>query len=182
METDIHLRKHELNWCQKHAEDIVNHYGGDGSGGSGSYAHNKISSNMVGVKCEVGTAIFLKKHFDNNIIHRNYEDFKNKKLKGDIEINGHILEVKGLQPHQWDKFKRCIPPNQLKHYVSENAIVIWATAAGNKRNRRVKIYGWNYATDVDEKGIFRQTICANIWLKDDADMRDMTELIEVLNR
>ncbi len=182
MANDVRLRKNEINWCQKHAEEIVEHYGGNGTKGSGSYAHNKISSNMVGVKCEVGTAIFLKRHFDDEIIQRNYEDFKNKKLKGDIEINGHILEVKGLRPHQWSKFKRCIPPNQLKNYVAENAIVIWATASGDQKNDKVRIYGWNYAADVEEKGVFRQTICANIWLEEDEDMRDMRELIEVLNR
>jgi len=29
----IKLFKNELAWCQRHAEDIVNHYGGEGSGG-----------------------------------------------------------------------------------------------------------------------------------------------------
>jgi len=47
MANDVRLRKNEINWCQKHAEEIVEHYGGNGTKGSGSYAHNKISSNMV---------------------------------------------------------------------------------------------------------------------------------------
>ena len=182
MSDDILLTKKDLEWCQKHAENIVEMYGGDGSQGSGTYSHNKISSNMVGVKCELGMAIFLEKYFNNKDIKRNYEQFKNKKLKGDIGLNGYILEIKGLRHHQWDKFKRCIPPHQLKHYVSEQAIVIWATASGDKQNPNVKIQGWNYAKDVNNKGVFRQTICANIWLESDNDMRDMEELIEVLNR
>ncbi len=182
MKGEVLLKENDLDWCQKHAETIVNHYGGHGSQGSGSYSHNKISSNMVGVKCEVGMANYLLNYFEDNEIKRNYEDFKNKKLKGDIMIKDHILEVKGLRHHQWDKFKRCIPPNQLRHYVSEGAIVIWATATGDKTNPKVKIYGWNYAQDVKDKGVFRQTICANIWLQADKDMRSLDELIEVLNR
>lgn len=180
MQDEVELSSNEMNWCQKHAEEIVEHYGGHGTKGSGSYSHNKISSNLVGVKCEVGTAKYLNRYFDESEIQRNFEQFKNKKLKGDIQINKHIIEVKGLRHHQWEKFKRCIPPNQLKNYVAEDVIVIWATASGDTKNPKVKIYGWNYATDVEKKGIFRQTICANIWLESDEDMRTLDELQRVL--
>ena len=46
MVAKVKLFAREMKWCQKHAEKIVNHYGGHGSKGSGAYNHNKISSNM----------------------------------------------------------------------------------------------------------------------------------------
>ena len=114
MVESVYLKRKELDWCEKHAEKIVEHYGGNGTKGSGSYSHNKISSNIVGVKCEVGMAVYLKKFFDYRDIRRNYIDFKNKKLKGDIMINDHVLEVKGLRHHQWDKFKKMYSSKSIK--------------------------------------------------------------------
>ena len=44
----------------------------------------------------------------------------------------------------------------------------------------VELKGWNYATEVDEMGEYRRTICDNIWLKEDEHMRPMDSLIGVL--
>ena len=177
----VKLFPRELQWCQKHSEKIVAHYGGNNTTGSGSYNHNKISSNMVGVKSEVATKVWLKRHFSLDDIKCHYEDFTNKKLKGDLNLYDQSLEVKGLRPEQWEKFKRCIPPRQLDAYVRDNAIVIWTTAAGDMKDAKVELKGWNYAHEVKEKGIFRRTICDNIWLKEDEDMRAMDTLVKVLN-
>jgi len=176
----INLFARELRWCQKHAENIVEHYGGDGTTGSGSYNHNKISSNMVGVKSEVATKVWFKRFIAESDIICNYENFKDKSRKGDINIFGHSLEVKGLRPHQWEEFKRCVPPRQLDAYVRDNAIVIWTTATGDTKDSKVYLKGWNYASEIKEKGIFRRTICDNIWLKNDIDMREMNDLIPIL--
>ena len=178
----VNLFARELRWCQQHAEKIVKHYGGDGTAGSGSYNHNKISSNMVGVKSEVATKVWLKRFLDENDIQCNYEDFTNKKLKGDLNVFGRSLEVKGLRPHQWEEFKRCVPPRQLDAYVRDDAIVIWTTATGDMKDNRVHLKGWNYASEIHEKGIFRRTICDNIWLENDIDMRNMADLLSVLEQ
>ena len=178
----VKLLPSELIWCQNHAEKIVEHYAKKfGDKGSGSYNHNKVSSNLVGVKSEVATKVWLiRNKFPRNDIECNYEDFTNKKLIGDINIYGRSLEIKGLRPHQWDKFKRCVPPRQLEHYVKDDAIVIWTTATGDDKNRNVHLKGWNYASEIKEKGVFRRTICDNIWLEADEDMREMSDLITVL--
>jgi len=178
----VKLFPKELRWCQEHAEKIVEYYGGHGTTGSGSYNHNKISSNMVGVKSEVAMKVWLKRSFNEKDIQCNFEEFTNKKLKGDLNIFGQSLEVKGLRPHQWEKFKRMIPPRQLNAYVRDNAIVIWTTAEGNMTGKAVQLKGWNYAHEVKDSGVFVRTICDNIWLEKDSDMREMSELIEVLNR
>ena len=136
---------------------------------------------MVGVKSEVATKVWLKRYFALEDIQCNYEEFTNKKLKGDLNLYEQSLEVKGLRPEQWEKFKRCIPPRQLDAYVRDNAIVIWTTAAGDMKDAKVELKGWNYAHEVKEKGIFRRTICDNIWLKEDEDMRAMDTLVKVLN-
>ena len=177
---EIKLTKGQLKWCEKHAKEIVDYYGGDNTLGSGSYNHNKISSNLVGVKSEVATAVWLKRHVDNRGITSNFINFKNKSLKGDLDVLGHCIEVKGLQNYQWDKFKRCIPPKQLKSYVRDSAIVVWTTTEGNKKDFKVTLQGWNYAKDVDENGVYRTTICDNIWLEEDSQMRDMESLIKKL--
>jgi len=178
----IKLFKNELAWCQRHAEDIVNHYGGEGSGGSGSYNHNKVSSNLVGVKSEVATKVWFKQFLPLEIIECNYEKFGDeaKMLVGDLNIGGQSFEIKGLQPYQWDKFKRMVPPRQLHHYVQDNAIIIWTTATGDTKDSKVYLKGWNYAHEVRSKGINVVTICDNVWLENDADMREMQELKPIL--
>ena len=177
----VNLSDTELDWCQGHAEEIVNYYAKKfGDKGSGAYNHNKVSSNLVGVKSELATKVWLNRNFDESDIQCNYEDFKNKKLVGDINIHGRSLEIKGLRPNHWNKFKRCVPPNQLNHYVRDDAIVIWTTASGDINNDEIQLKGWNYAHEIKDKGIFRRTICDNIWLEADEDMRNMESLLGVL--
>jgi len=176
----IVLFHRELRWCQRHAEKIVEHYGGDGNKGSGAYNHNKVSSNLVGVKSEVATKVWLKRHIQKDLIKCNFENFTDTSLVGDININGQSLEIKGLQPYQWDKFKRMVPPRQLHHYVQDNAIIIWTTTSGDTKHNKVALKGWNYASDVQTKGIPIETICSNIWLKEDDLMRNMDSLAFIL--
>ena len=88
--------------------------------------------------------------------------------------------MKGLRNHQWDNFKRCIPPKQLKSYVRDDAIVVWTTTEGDTKDYKVILQGWNYAKDVDKNGVYRKTICDNIWLEEDSQMRDMESLIKEL--
>ena len=177
---EIKLTKGQLKWCEKHAKEIVDYYGGDKTLGSGSYNHNNISSNLVGVKSEVATKIWLNNHFDDKDISCNFINFRNKSLKGDLNVSGNCIEIKGLRNHQWDEFKRCIPPKQLKSYSRDNAIVVWTTAEGDLKDDKVGLRGWNYATEVESKGVYRKTICDNIWLEEDSQMRDMESLMKEL--
>ena len=55
--------------------------------------------------------------------------------------------------------------------------MVWATCEANE-DEVIKLWGWNWASDVKEKGVFRDD---NIWLKDDADMRSMESLVQVLS-
>ena len=52
---EIQLDGIELSWCLFNAKKIVEHYAKKSDVGSGSYKHNKVSSNLVGFKSEVGT-------------------------------------------------------------------------------------------------------------------------------
>ena len=106
---------------------------------------------------------------------------KKRKHDSDIKVEDHMIEVKGLQTHQWNNLKRCIPPKQLEGYVSKNAIIVWTTTKGDDKDKCVVIQGWNYATDLEEKGEFIRTICDNIQIKEDDDMRSLESLIAVLS-
>lgn len=167
----IDLNKDELEWCKKHAERIVAYYAQK----VGSYSHNDVGSNMVGVKGELATYKWLASLFDPTLLSKNFEDF-HIDHQGDILFGNYVLEIKGLQPSYWQNFCRMIPPAQLEKYVAENAIVIWTTATKDEENGHVCLKGWNYATDVKEKGVFVRTICDNICLRNHADMRSMADL------
>ncbi len=183
MAVQVKLFNKELNWCQQHAERIVEYYDKKfGAGGSGSYNHNKVSSNLVGVKSEKATEVWLKRYIPLEDLELNYKNFEDKDLVGDINVYGQSLEIKGLRPNQWDKFKRMIPPKQLHHYVKDESIVIWTTATGDDNNSKVKLMGWNYAHEVQDKGKQVQTICENIWLENDGDMRIIQDLPAILRR
>ena len=157
------LNDGELEWCKNHACEIVEYYGGQGTRGSGTYNHNKVSSNMVGVKSEVATSKWFSESVSNPNIQEKYKHFKK------------------LRPHQWDKFKRMIPPKQLKHCVRNKAIVVWTLTTGDTKSSEVKLMGWNYAYEVEAHGIEVRTICDNVWLKDDELMRSMDSLADLLN-
>jgi hypothetical protein len=42
--------------------------------------------------------------------------------------------------------------------------------------------GWNYAHEVQTKGVDVQTICANVWLENDEDMHPIEDLPQILRR
>jgi hypothetical protein len=176
----INLDADDLDWCLEYAEKIVAHYGKKGDKGSGSYNHNKVSSNLVGFKSEVATKKWLKKSIVGVNLICHYEDYLNPNPNGDIEIFAKGLEIKGLRPIHWDKFKRCIPPRQLEKYIKNDAIAVWAVTTGDIENSQVELKGWNYCWEVKEYGEFIHTICPNIWLKDDSKMRSMDELLDLL--
>ena len=83
-----------------------------------------------------------------------YEDYLNPNPNGDIEIFAKGLEIKGLRPIHWDKFKRCIPPRQLEKYIKNDAIAVWAVTTGDIENSQVELKGWNYCWEVKEYGEF----------------------------
>jgi hypothetical protein len=61
METTVTLDSKEMHECSAHAEAIVAHFNRNfGANGSGQYNHNRLSSNLVGVKCEVGVHKWLE--------------------------------------------------------------------------------------------------------------------------
>ena len=181
MEKTVVLTEGELMWCKNHAMEVVEYYGGNNTLGSGQYNHNKISSNMVGVKSEVATAKWFRENVKNPKIEENYKRYRSNGLKGDIVCNRKVIEVKGLRPHQWQKFRRMVPPKQLRHCVRNRAIIVWTLAKGNSQDSKVKLMGWNYAHEVENHGVEVRTICDNIWLQDEELMRPMDTLIDVLN-
>jgi len=178
MIVEIKLNEEDMMWCLKHAkktyqyrESIRTQFG------AGEYTHNTINGALIGIKCELASSIFLKTHFE----IKDYYDSCPTVDTGDFIINGYSIEIKGLKDRDWNKYKRQIPPIQLKKYISKNAIIIWATTENHKLPRnKVFLRGWNYAHEVKEKGQFVKTICDNIWLKDDEDMHEMNGLIWVL--
>ena len=190
MDVVIKLSDDQIQWCWGHARAIVELYDGHGSKGSGMYSHNKVGSNVVGVKGELVTALYLEeevKNLNDSRVIRYYEDIKRSaNHPGDVglELSNKLclpIEVKGLRYHQWDKFKRCIPPRQLKKYVNKNAIVVWTVADTQGDNKsEVIIKGWNYAKEVQEQGIYRKTICDNIWLEHDDAMHPPSTLLAAL--
>ena len=176
----MHLDDDELQWCLEGAKGIVKHYSKKGVNGSGSYNHNKVSSNLVGFKSEVGVKKWLLLDFDKKDVKCHFEEYLIPNSKGDIEVFFQPLEVKGLRPKHWDSFQRCIPPHQLKKYVEKDAIAIWTVASGDIMDNEVILKGWNYCWEVEKYGEFIQTICANIWLKDPELMRPMDTLFDEL--
>ena len=133
MDVTITLSDDQIQWCWSHARAIVELYDGHGSKGSGMYSHNKVGSNVVGVKGELVTALYLEeeiKNLNDSRVIRYYEDIKRSaNHPGDVglEVSNKLclpIEVKGLRYHQWEKFKRMIPPRQLKKYANKNAISV----------------------------------------------------------
>ena len=91
-EISIQLSPSELRWCQNHAEEIVEYYGGHGTKGSGTYNHNKISSNLVGVKSELATCRWLKEQDLKIRIERKLQTIQGKRFEGDIQARGKVME------------------------------------------------------------------------------------------
>lgn len=173
----VHLDEHDLEKCKSHARQIVSYFDKLSSLGSGSYSHNNVGSNLVGVKSEMA----VKHWFAINGFYGikcGYEKFRSS--KGDLGVEGWSIEVKGLRPQQWEEHKRCIPPKQLDKYVQRNAMVVWTTTTGDTKSKHVTMRGWNFATDVYLRGIPRVTICDNVGLANDDDMRKMETLLTTL--
>jgi len=174
----ITLNKEQMDWCFSHAKKTYEYREGIiGLHGIGEYSHNSINGALVGIKCEVGTSLFLSDYFK-------VKDYYDTAVDtGDFKVNGRKIEVKGLRESDWDSYKRAVPPIQLEKYVSKNAIVVWVTAENHEHPRnKVVVRGWNYAHEVKEKGEFIKTICDNIQLKNDKDMRRMADLVRVLSK
>lgn len=179
VKTSIALSHAQIEWSKKHAQLCVDHFN---KIGVGRYNHNKVDSNIIGTKCEVAFVDWLSP-IENTVIKKCFEtvgghDTADVKLT--IGNTIHNFEVKGLQEHQWRQYKRMVPPNQLRKYVENKAIVIWATTT--LMSRDVILQGWNYATDIREKGKQIRTICDNIWLEHDSDMRDMESLAKLIRQ
>lgn len=188
MRAAVVLTSPELKWCYRHATNIVDHYGGEKSRGSGTYNHNTVDGNLVGVKGELGLTRWLQGYFEDDKLISNYKSFTDSPKRGDIQCNGKPIEVKGLRPDHWDEvpgrqwptYRRMVPPSQLEHYIAANAIVVWTTATGNMLDGCVELKGWNYAHEIENKGKRVKTRCDNVWLANDSDMHAMARLIPVL--
>jgi len=141
--------------------------------GSGRYRHNTIDGVLVGLKCEAATHQFLTSNGIAAIL-------TNSDKQSDILFKNLKIEVKGLRVQQWDKFKRCIPPKQLEFYARQKALVVWGVTDVSSSNDEVTLKGWNFAQDLIDKGVFRKTICDNVWLEHDSDMRNLSELIDFM--
>ena len=113
----VSLDQQELQYCQRHSEAIVKHYGGNNSRGSGTYNHNKIGGNLVGVKGEVGLSKWLRLNTALGV-EDHFETYTDSAKHGDIQIGGHTIEVKSLRPHHWANYGRMIPPRQLGYYMA----------------------------------------------------------------
>ena len=139
----IKLSESELDWCLEYAKKIVQHYGKRSEKGSGSYNHNKVDSNLVGFKSEVACKKWFLDIVSKDKIKCHFEDYLSPNSNGDIQVEIQGFEIKGLRPHHWKKYKRCIPPHQLEKYVKNNRIVIWTVTTGDIENENVEIKGWN---------------------------------------
>ena len=159
------------------AEKSVAHYEKRfGAKGSGTYRHNKIEGCLVGFKCEYGVFKYIEKHTSREVTP--CFDVLNSNI--DMLVDDFKIGVKGLRNEHWEKFKRCIPPKQLEKYVRDEIVVVWATTLPDKVSSEVRVHGWNYAQDLKDKGLFRRTICDNIGLPDDDDMRSLKDLKKLL--
>lgn len=147
-----------------------------GQKGSGRYQHNQMNGSVIGTKSEYGVYRWLS-HYTQKEVQPLFQ----KQNPHDLMIGEQIIEVKALKDTQWDSLKRGIPPTQLEKYVKKNALVIWATTTADQSDGAVEIKGWNWASDVKEKGEYRKTICDNIMLNDDNDMRDIPSLLALFN-
>jgi len=87
MSVQIILDKEKFDWCVDHATAIVEYY--DKRRGGNAYNHNRVESNIVGVKGEVAVVRWLKEHAPDLEIEENFIQFDNYSLRGDLLVNGH---------------------------------------------------------------------------------------------
>lgn len=170
------MSKALLKWACKLAYKEWKHYEDRPNDGR-RYNHNSLAGCYVGRKSEVAVfGLFKKKIPDEDL----RSEFTKPAHEADILVNQKKIEVKGLQEKQWKQFKRMVPPKQLEKYADKDAIIVWTTTEGDKETALVKIRGWNYAKDLIEKGEECRTICDNIWLRNDKDMRRIHDLLKIL--
>ena len=170
------MSKSLLKWACKLAFKEWKHYEDRPTDGR-RYNHNSLKGCYVGRKSEVAVFGLFKKKIPNEDLR---SEFTKPIHEADILVNDYLIEVKGLQEKQWSKFKRMVPPAQLKKYAAKDAIIVWTTTEGDKETALVKIRGWNYAKDLIDKGEECRTICDNIWLRHDKDMRKVPDLLNML--
>ena len=193
---EIELDEGELERCWTHAEEIVAYYAKiHGKGGSGSYGHNRVSSNVIGVKAEVATSKWLREQLSTTLILEHFWDFAGSEGNGDIEVvlgdifHSNPLEIKAVTDEQWENvhpkynlpLKRMVTPAQLHAYSQSKALIVWATTSRDRNTTTVRLRGWNTSEDLVHDGIPVRTICDNIYLEDDHQMRPMTSLPLHLN-
>lgn len=208
--TCIQIGVVSLRWCAKHAAAIVQHFdevrARNAASGARSYNHNRVSGNIVGVKSEMATYQFIRSALpprDRQQVRPVFKDFwgskrrfpGRKELHGDINVmeGKLVVEVKALRlrrsemppdplhpDEDWARFSCCIPPNQLKKYVEQNAAVVWAVTSVDTDDDGVLLMGWTWARDVNDHGKFRYTCTANIQVDRDQHMRPMSELADLV--
>lgn len=165
----VRLTRTELQYCVHHAHKVLQSY----EGRVGVYGHNRFEGCFIGVKGEVAAANWIESSLSCPIV-RNYETMTNFHHRGDITVMDTLeIEVKTIRPLHWRQFRMMVPPSQLEQYVSKNAIVFWATATPNETCSDVTLCGWNFATEIQQYGVEKQTICQNIWLQDATRLRNM---------
>jgi len=165
--------------CQAAVEEWEDWEEKNKKGIGGRYNHNSMVGCYVSKKSEWAVFGYLRWKLKGTS-RRVYPEFKKKRHESDIKVEEDHIEIKSLQNKQWARYKRMVPPKQLTKYLEKNAIVVWTTTEGDDQDNCVKIYGWNHASDLEDKGIEVTTICDNIWLPNDSDMRSMDELIDIL--
>jgi hypothetical protein len=194
---EVLLTEEELDRCWDHAKEIVEYYEArNGKNGSGSYGHNKISSNVIGVKVELAGAKWLRTQLPDALILEHFWDFRSNSGVGDIgvvidgsPIDQRPIEAKGVTDDQWENvhrkydlhLRRMVTPKQLKSYLSDDAIILWGTTSRDRVDEDVRLRGWNLASDLERHGERVRTICDNVYLRDDALMRPMEHLPLVLS-
>jgi len=185
MTAQVTLNEYQIEWCKKHAEHT--HQYAVKNIPNWAYNGSRVNGHLVGIKSELGVVLFFKQnkikavnHFKlskEGVITTKHDN----KDKGDLVVNGYNIEVKGVNERNWHKYKRQIPPTQLKKYVSKEAIIIWATVENHKHPRnKIILRGWNYAHEVMNKGVLIKTICDNIKIYNDEDMNPMWRLLQTI--
>ena len=141
---EVLLTEEELDRCWDHAKAIVEHYAKRSSTGSGSYGHNKISSNVIGVKVEVAGSKWLREQLPTAVVAEHFWDFLSNADNGDIEVlignlqSKGVIEAKGVTDEQWETvhgkyglpLRRMVTPKQLKSYLAHGAVILGEPPAG----------------------------------------------------
>ena len=175
------LAPDSIKWCARHAAASVKLW--EQRRGGKQYNHNRVDSNIIGVRGEVAAYNYLKLAGPEGLqVEPNFMQLGNDNLKGDILVPPVQLEIKSIRPHQWEKLGRMITPKQLDKYVRGNAVVIWAMASPSDDDDEVVLKGWNYAREVRDLGRYKRTICDNIWLEDEKHMHPMDDIFELFHQ